>query len=231
LLRSAGSGPMTKSVARRLAKHLGVHSATIYRWRNRLLASDRIESMEGRKRGVAKRQPRLGSAQQDVLSRVIAQRLRHHRLKRLVELTEEVAVQCAQAGIAAPHRSTIARHCQRALHDLAAERPAPGHYRIQHALDVVQIDHTVCDVIVVDELYRAPIGRPYLTVALDVASRCVLAALVSFTPPSAATVALCLCRIAAPKDEWIGSLGLKCAWPMYGLPRSLHMDNAPEFHS
>jgi len=35
-------------------------------------------------------------------------------------------------------------------------------------LAVVQIDHTPVDLIVVDEQYRRPIGRPYLTVAIDV---------------------------------------------------------------
>lgn len=38
-------------------------------------------------------------------------------------------------------------------------------------LEQVQIDHTVIDLIVVDEHDRQPVGRPYLTVAIDVFSR------------------------------------------------------------
>ncbi|WP_456294226.1 hypothetical protein [Streptomyces mirabilis] len=38
-------------------------------------------------------------------------------------------------------------------------------------LEQVQIDHTPVDVIVVDEQHRKPIGRPYLTAAIDVTSR------------------------------------------------------------
>ena len=45
---------------------------------------------------------------------------------------------------------------------------------VSEVLEVVQIDHTVIDVIVVDEWERQPIGRPYLTLAIDVFSRCVL---------------------------------------------------------
>jgi putative transposase len=41
-------------------------------------------------------------------------------------------------------------------------------------LERVQIDHTQVDVIVVDEGDRLPIGRPCLTLAIDVASRAVL---------------------------------------------------------
>jgi putative transposase len=40
-------------------------------------------------------------------------------------------------------------------------------------LDVVQIDHTLVDVIVVDSEHRQSIGRPWLTLAVDVASRAV----------------------------------------------------------
>jgi putative transposase len=40
-------------------------------------------------------------------------------------------------------------------------------------LEVVQIDHTLVDVVVVDELERLPLGRPWLTLAIDVASRMV----------------------------------------------------------
>ena len=49
----------------------------------------------------------------------------------------------------------------------------PGTDRVDHALEVVQIDHTPVDVIVVDEAHRLPIGRPWLTLAIDVATRVV----------------------------------------------------------
>ena len=35
-------------------------------------------------------------------------------------------------------------------------------------LELMQIDHTLADVIVVDEIDREPIGRPWLTLAIDV---------------------------------------------------------------
>ena len=47
----------------------------------------------------------------------------------------------------------------------------PGTYRVDNALEVVQIDHTPVDVIVVDEAHGLPIGRPWLTLAIDVAIR------------------------------------------------------------
>jgi hypothetical protein len=52
------------------------------------------------------------------------------------------------------------------------------------------------DIVVVDDLYRQPLGKPYLTLATDVATRCILGFVISFVPPGAGTVSLCLttCR-------------------------------------
>lgn len=43
-----------------------------------------------------------------------------------------------------------------------------------YPLAIVQMDHTLVDVMLVDEYLRKPIGRPYLTVAIDVYSRTIL---------------------------------------------------------
>jgi putative transposase len=56
----------------------------------------------------------------------------------------------------------------------------------------VQIDHTVVDVIVVDEQHRRPIGRPYVTAAIDVFSRCLGGLVVTLEAPSALSAGLCL---------------------------------------
>lgn len=52
-------------------------------------------------------------------------------------------------------------------------------------LQQVQIDHTPVDLIVVDERHRLPIGRPYLTAAIDVFSRCMVGLVVTLEAPSA----------------------------------------------
>ena len=49
--------------------------------------------------------------------------------------------------------------------------------------------------------------------------------------PSAATVALLLTRVALPKAPWLASIGVDTQWPMQGLPKALHLDNAAEFRS
>lgn len=51
--------------------------------------------------------------------------------------------------------------------------PTRGVLEADYALELVQSDHTLVDVIVVDDLYRKPIGRPWLTLMMDIASRTV----------------------------------------------------------
>jgi putative transposase len=99
-------------------------------------------------------------------------------------------------------------------------------------LDLIQIDHTLVDVILVDQRYRRPIGRPWLTLAIDVASRTVAGFHVSLDPPSALAVSLVLTHAVLSKQGWLGDRELSTIdWPVAGIPRTIHLDNAKEFHS
>jgi transposase InsO family protein len=57
----------------------------------------------------------------------------------------------------------------------------------------------------------------------------VVAFFVGIDRSNAATVALLLTRIVLPKTEWLSKLGVRTDWPMHGMPRVLHLDNAAEF--
>jgi putative transposase len=158
-------------------------------------------------------------------------------------LTREVARRCRQAGVRPPARNTIRARIERldpvmvvrrregdqaarTLEPAAGAAPQP-----QGPLDLVQIDHTPIDLIVVDEVAREPIGRPYLTLASDVFSRCVVGMVVTLEAPSATSVGLCLAQAVTDKRPWLERIGIEADWPMTGKPRAIHLDNAPEFHS
>src|ERR1035441_5738189 len=104
--------------------------------------------------------------------------------------------------------------------------------RPEWPLDVSQMDHTPVDVTVVDNERRLPIGRPWLTLAIDVASRMVAGFHVSLWAPSALSVSLTLSHAVLSKTEWLADRELQnLDWPVAGLPRTIHVDNAKEFHS
>jgi putative transposase len=78
------------------------------------------------------------------------------------------------------------------------------------ALELIQIDHTLADVMIVDSTHRRSIGRPWLSLAIDVATRAVLGLHVGLEAPSALAVALCIEHAVLPKDrsrassQWAG---------------------------
>lgn len=139
------------------------------------------------------------------------------------------------ARIAALHPGEVARKREGTDSPAARSRRSAGGTvpSIDAPLEQVQIDHTVVDVMVVDERDRQPIGRPYLTAAIDVFSRCVLGLVLTLEPPSAVSVGLCLGQVCCDKRPWLDSLniGEQMTWPMSGKPRHLYLDNAAEFHS
>ena len=90
----------------------------------------------------------------------------------------------------------------------------------QRALEVVQIDHTFVDAIVVDREKRQPIGRPWLTLAVDVKTRIITGFHVSLWPPSALSVCLALTHAVLSKTSWLADRELQTLdWPTSGLPQ------------
>lgn len=110
-------------------------------------------------------------------------------------------------------------------------KPVTQEYRADHALHIVQIDHTLVDLFVVDAVHRRPIQRPWLTLAIDVASRMVVGFYLSLEAPSSASVALAMHHLVMPKAPWLAARGIEFDWPTAGLPDTVHVDNAREFRS
>ena len=83
----------------------------------------------------------------------------------------------------------------------------PGTLRAGAPLDIVEIDHTKVDVTVVDPASRKPIGRPTLTLAIDVATRMAMGFHLSLEPPCLTSVALCLTHAVMDKSGLAGGPG------------------------
>lgn len=98
-------------------------------------------------------------------------------------------------------------------------------------LAMVQMDHTKVDKMIVDEDTRRPIGRPFISVAIDIATRMILGFTLSLDEPSILTMGLALAHSILPKEAWLAELGISGEWPCSGIPRNLALDNAMEFRS
>lgn len=107
--------------------------------------------------------------------------------------------------------------------------PLKGKLEARRILDVAVMDHTVLDCFVIDDEQHIPVGRPYLTFMIDVRSRYPLAYVLSFTPPSVETAMACLRRAVRPKDDLNARHPDVAPWEVFGLPRTVLVDNAWEF--
>ena len=106
----------------------------------------------------------------------------------------------------------------------------PGMLEANEALELVQIDHTLADVMIVDSVHRRSIGRPWLSLAIDVATRSVLGFHLGLEAPSALAVALCIEHAVLPKIRSAAAQGTEASWDMFGVPKTILVDNWSEFH-
>ncbi|URW75059.1 transposase family protein [Sphingomonas donggukensis] len=96
----------------------------------------------------------------------------------------------------------------------------------------VIIDHTRLNAFAVDDEFEIVLGRPWLTLAIDVRTRAIVASLISFTSPCSWTVGEILRRMALPKRP---PSEMAERYPVLrkirGKPTEIVVDNAAEFRS
>lgn len=152
----------------------------------------------------------------------------------------EVRRRSELAGLSPPSDSTIRRRLARLTPEDRLRRGEPGRQLAavtgktpvpKFPLDALQMDHTKVDVILVDPIDRLPMGRPWLTVAIDVYSRCIAGFHLSLEAPSATSVGLCLVHVATDKTAWLAELDIQAEWSIEGKPGLISVDNGAEFHS
>ena len=225
-----------------VASELGVSRITVYRLVRSFRAGGTVTSVMPRSRG----RPRGFHTLDGKREALIRQALNDFYLKRtkppFARLVHEVQTRCLQDGLPPPNWRTIKRRLldvdvrtrarRRGEKDVMKETEAtPGSYAASRPLEVVQIDHTKVDVIVVDEETGKPGGRPWLTLAMDVFTRMVTGFHLSMDAPSRLSTGLCLLHAVYDKTAWLLGRDVDAAWPIAGLPEALHADNGADFRS
>ncbi|NNH65882.1 Mu transposase C-terminal domain-containing protein [Rhizobium laguerreae] len=162
----------------------------------------------------------------------------------LAPVVAEIRARCEEAGLALPSYVSVARRIPALFgpEEIARKRsanpkhllrlkPRPGYIHAAHPLDACQIDHTPADINFVEVIDTSGVfvGRPYLTIVTDVATRSILGFCLTLEKPSVLSVALCLAHAICPKEDWLAARNLDHPWPMFGRPRLLVTDSAKEF--
>ena len=229
-------------LVKQLSEKHNVGYVTIYRWLNAFHTTGLVSSLAPTKRTGGKGKSRLPKEIVELMDDVINDvYLSSQRLSKKATAVEVIR-RCKNAGLDSPHYNTVYNRiktldAKRALvkrigHMEVGQKvdATPGIYdEAKNPLDIIQIDHTPLDIIVVDEEDRSPIGRPNITLAIDVYSRMVAGFFISFEAPGALSTGICLASAILPKDEICDKYELKTEWPLWGVMRNVHMDNAKEF--
>lgn len=233
---------------------------TLYRWYRRYLASGediRVLSPAFKRRGnrlrkLSGRDPQKSEAVAKIIDTVINEKyLSKHRptVESVCDainarIIAENKFRDPGAQLSFPHRSTVydiisrldpyevtkARYGVRiADHKHGAVKLGP---RPTRPLERIEIDHTKLDLLVVDEVMRLPVGRPWMTTAIDKYSRMIVGLYISFNPPGYLSVMSCLLHAIRPKTYVKERFpNIQNTWDTYGIPEMIVVDNGPEFYS
>lgn len=235
---------VTCNLADNAAKKLGISRRQVYSLIKRYQSSGGlVTDMLLNKSHGGKGKSRLPEAIEHIIREVLRTQYLNKQKLSETAIWNEVVYRCHKLNLSSPSLNTVRLRIKwldpyvvtrkrngidaaRALESAGGIPP-----KITAPLEQVQIDHTVVDLMIVDDINRQPIGRPYITVAIDVFSRCLIGILITLEAPSAVSVGLCLAHAVCDKRPWLERLGVDVNWPMTGKPLLIYVDNSTEFKS
>lgn len=232
----------TRGKVHQVAVAGGVTTGTLYEWIRAYNEAGQLSALIPQKRGRKRGQRGLDPVIEKIIDTAISEIYLSKQRQKPQDVVNHVAYLCRNAGVQAPHANTVRNRLNelrpgkvlkaRGMGDKARNlfTPIMGNFPgADFPFSVVQVDHTEADVIVVEEITRLPMGRPTITLAIDVYSRMVAGCYVSMEKPSAVAAGMCLARAMMPKNEYLADLQVPGDWPVWGKISTVHCDNAKEF--
>lgn len=222
-------------------KEYGIHANTLYKWIRVYEAKGRVSALQINARS-DKGTTKLLKEVEAIIATTVESEYLTRNPKSISRICGEIRRKCEDAKLPVPHTNTVRKRIDLLSDEVRISRrrgkkaaaqqfsPIRGHFPgADYPLSVIQIDHTKVDIILVDDIHRRPIGRPWITLAIDVFSRMVAGFYVSFDPPGALATGLCIAHAILAKDKWLIKHNVASEWPLWGLPKTIHLDNAKEF--
>jgi putative transposase len=244
--RFKGCAVLTPTVKTEIGKALNASRRTVDRHFELYQFDSSVRGQLPCKSGPEKGASYLVKAKLAIVDKAIEERYRTEERGSIQATADLARARCNAAGFEAPcYNTVLARIRTLDRWKLARERhgrvrgdakAGPAGAGIPNKsdlkpLDFVQMDHAIVDVIVVDPETREEIGRPWITLAIDVATRCILGFHLTFDAPSQTSVALALEHCCLPKDAWLKGLGISEPWLPFGLMKCIGWDNAKCFRN
>jgi len=232
----------TRKMVSEAAKKAGVDAVTIYRWLKKYKDSMLLSSLLPEDKSGGRGRSRLDKETEKIIQATIEDYYLNKQKPSVQHTCNEAIRRCKNAGVSLPSPVTVRRRIS-VLSDRERLKMRDGWQaarnkyeaikgefpRADYPLSVIEMDHTKLDIMLVDDVDRLPIGRPWLTLAIDLYSRMVAGMYISLDPPGAIATGLCLSHAILPKEQWLLRYNIKTPWPVWGVMAKIHMDNAKEF--
>lgn len=233
----------TLKEVQKIATVVGRHHSTIYRWVEKYKKSQRLSCLLRPEREDAGKS-RLKAEVLEVMDECIDKHFLTQNRKSMATVSREVKMVCQARGLHVPHISSLRTRIGQLDPEVVEARrygkkraeekflPLIGSFpNADYPLAVVQMDHTPMDAILVDDEERKPIGRAYLTIAIDVCTKMIVGFAISLDHPGSHATGQCLLLSILPKEDWLKEKNIpeEFTWPCRGFMRKIHTDNAAEF--
>lgn len=150
--------------------------------RSRFCARPVTSTLLERPKGFPKGRSRLDADVERVIDAEIEGFFLRRPKPTLAQLVRQIWHACHEHGLQRPTRRSIAARVATIERDRLIKardgakaatdryRPVTRSYTAERPLEIVQMDHTLADIIIVDEHFRRPLCRPTLTLQIDVAT-------------------------------------------------------------
>lgn len=234
-----------KAESIKIAETNNLHVSTLYRWIEKYKKTELLQSLvPNRKNRGPKGHVRVKQEAELIMNKAIETLYLDKQKLPIRAVYAEVEKRCRNADVTPPHENTFRNRVKKLSDEhILAKRESrkiadksyanvdgmfPGGL---YPLETVQIDNTPMDIIVVDEIDRQPIGRPHLTIAIDIYSRMIFGFYIALEAPSYYNVSQCLSNGILSKEKYLHSIGVEGSWKIWGIPKNLSLDNGSDFTS
>lgn len=227
-----------------VAKENNQSAVTIYSWIKIYEQTSQISSLIPKTSQRGKKGSRLNTQTEAIVQEILGELYLSKQRYGFRKIYNKIARECKKINLEAPHENTVRNRID-SINPKEAMKKRYGHKMAKekfsnfegefpegnYPMDVVQIDHTPLDILVVDKIHRKPLGRPYLTLAIDTYSRMVAGVYISLQAPGYFNVSQCLLSVFTKKDMYLQTQEVDGEWNIYGLPRVIHVDNGADLVS
>ena len=225
------------------AKDIGIHFTTLYRWLSGYKSTGTVTGLLSQKRGRKNGTVFIAEDIEKIIQDTIKNDYLIKERPSIKSVINRIKIKCLERNLALPSSNTIRNRInkitqyefleKRNSKNLVKDKfaPATKKYSADYPLQKVQMDHTRVDLHIVDDEHRTSIGRPWVTLAIDIYSRMIIGYYLSLDAPSGISVGMCIVNSILQKNKLLDSFELDTEWNIWGKFDNLFTDNGADFRS